>query len=82
LWSRAEQKKQKFVLRSALRPNQISFSHSLGPFLPHARLAQCPELVEADIEEAETYHSASRARIIAGLSGFLTLSQSRDGPDR
>jgi hypothetical protein len=27
-------------------------------------------------------HSASRARIIAGLSGFLTLSQSREGPDR
>src|SRR5271170_457460 len=24
----------------------------------------------------------SRARTIAGLSGFLTLSQSRDGPDR
>jgi hypothetical protein len=28
------------------------------------------------------YHSAPRARIMAGLSGFLTLSQSRDGPDR
>jgi hypothetical protein len=28
------------------------------------------------------YHSASRARIIAGLSGFFTLIQSRDGPDR
>jgi hypothetical protein len=27
-------------------------------------------------------HSASRARIIAGLSGFFTLSQSRDGPER
>jgi hypothetical protein len=27
------------------------------------------------------HHSASRARIIAGLSGFLTLIQSRDGPD-
>jgi hypothetical protein len=26
--------------------------------------------------------SASRARIIAGLSGFFTLSQSREGPDR
>jgi hypothetical protein len=24
---------QKFVLRSALRPNQISFSHSLGPLV-------------------------------------------------
>jgi hypothetical protein len=53
-----------------------------GPFLPHARLAQCPELAEADIEEADAYNSASRARIIAGLSGFFTLIQSRDGPDR
>jgi hypothetical protein len=32
---RAQSKKtQKFVLRSALRPNQISFSHSLGQFEP------------------------------------------------
>jgi hypothetical protein len=28
------------------------------------------------------HHSASRARIIAGLSGFLILSQPRHGPDR
>ena len=28
------------------------------------------------------HHSPARARRIAGLSGFLTLSQSRDGPDR
>jgi hypothetical protein len=28
------------------------------------------------------YHVPARARRIAGLSGFLTLSQSRDGPDR
>jgi hypothetical protein len=27
-------KNQKFVLRSTLRPDQISFSHSLGHFLP------------------------------------------------
>jgi hypothetical protein len=27
-------------------------------------------------------HSTSRARIIAGLSGFLIFSQSRDGSDR
>src|SRR5258708_22358025 len=25
---------RKFVLRAALRPNQIEFSHSLAPFLP------------------------------------------------
>ena len=30
MWSRSGQKTQKFILRSALRPNQISFSHSLG----------------------------------------------------
>jgi hypothetical protein len=28
------------------------------------------------------HQSVSRARIIAGLSGFLIFSQSRDGPDR
>ena len=28
------------------------------------------------------HHSASRDLIIAGLSGFLTLIQSRDGPER
>jgi hypothetical protein len=28
------------------------------------------------------YHVPARARCIAGLSAFLTLSQSRDGPDR
>jgi hypothetical protein len=28
------------------------------------------------------YHSPARALRIAGLSGFLTLIQSRDGPDR
>jgi hypothetical protein len=27
-------------------------------------------------------HSTSRARIIAGLSGFFALIQSREGPDR
>jgi hypothetical protein len=41
-----------------------------------------PRSVEADIEEAKTYHFASRARTIAGLSGFFTLIQSRDGPER
>jgi hypothetical protein len=28
------------------------------------------------------HHSASRARIVAGLFGFLILSQSREGADR
>jgi hypothetical protein len=31
---------------------------------------------------SEGYHTPARARRIAGLSGFSTLSQSRDGPDR
>ena len=30
------EKTQKFVFRSALRPNQISFSHSQDPLLPSA----------------------------------------------
>jgi hypothetical protein len=34
------------------------------------------------VTSCDVHHSASRARIIAGLSGFLTLIQSRDGPDR
>src|SRR5258708_20043352 len=34
-YGRAESRKmRKFVLRAALRPNQIKFSHSLGPLLP------------------------------------------------
>jgi hypothetical protein len=31
---------------------------------------------------AVSYHTPARARRIAGLSGFLTLTQSRDGPER
>jgi hypothetical protein len=34
------------------------------------------------MEEAKTYHSASRARTIVALSEFFILIQSRDGPDR
>jgi hypothetical protein len=30
----------------------------------------------------QSYHRPSRCRAIAGLSGFLTLIQSRHGPDR
>jgi hypothetical protein len=46
---RAQRKQtQKFVLRSALRPNQISFSHSLGPLLPQAQERAGPQLVKAD----------------------------------
>jgi hypothetical protein len=41
-----------------------------------ARIAASPASM------AISHRSASRARIIAGLSGFLILSQSRDGPDR
>jgi hypothetical protein len=38
-------KTQKFILRSALRPNQISFSHSLGQFLPPSLATAMEELV-------------------------------------
>jgi hypothetical protein len=37
---------------------------------------------EAACCHCSTRAKCSRARRIAGLSGFLTLSQSRDGPDR
>jgi hypothetical protein len=49
---RAQSKKtQKFVLRSALRPNQISFSHSLDPEQKSARLVG--SAVPADHRERE-----------------------------
>jgi uncharacterized alpha-E superfamily protein len=32
--------------------------------------------------DRQLHHVPARARRIAGLSGFLTLIQSRDGPDR
>jgi hypothetical protein len=35
-----------------LRPNQISFSHSLGPLLPRRLGAACPQLAKADAEPA------------------------------
>src|SRR6516162_5612203 len=42
----AESKKtQKFVFRSALRPNQISFSHSQDPNLTSARFLDDEEIV-------------------------------------
>ena len=33
-------------------------------------------------DRADDYQCTSRCRIVAGLSGFFTLIQSRDGPDR
>jgi hypothetical protein len=33
-------------------------------------------------DRADDYQRTSRCRAIAGLSGFVTLIQSRDGPDR
>src|SRR5262245_43851795 len=42
LYGHAESKKmQKFVFRSALRPNQISFSHDQDPYLPLPRQFCC-----------------------------------------
>jgi len=49
---------------------------------PHAILAHVLQRHWLDwIVEART-HRPSRARCIAGLSGFLTLIRSRKGPER
>jgi hypothetical protein len=52
------------------------------PVLPHVGEVHRLDLVLEPRGAPLRHHSASRARIIAGLSGFFTLSQSRDGPDR
>jgi hypothetical protein len=39
---------QKSLLRTALRPNQIEFSHGLGPLLPEAEGPRCLQLEKAD----------------------------------
>jgi hypothetical protein len=52
---RAQSKKtQKFVLRSALRPNQISFSHSLGHDRPTRALASMTALPQQTDITAES----------------------------
>jgi hypothetical protein len=43
---------QKFILRSLSRPNQIPFSHSLGPLPTSVCTAACPQLAEADLQAA------------------------------
>jgi hypothetical protein len=59
----------------------------VGPRYPIERILERAwngEIVFRGNEGTATcpHHSAFRARIIAGLSGFFTLSQSRDGPER
>jgi hypothetical protein len=47
-----------------------------------AGLAILKEPAKKSVHPAHVHHSPSRARITAGLSGFFTLIQSREGPDR
>jgi hypothetical protein len=54
------------------------FDHKVEHAVPRSEIAQ----IWASVLVESSHHSASRARIIAGLSGFFTLSQSRDRPDR
>jgi hypothetical protein len=49
--------------------------------LPHVREVHRLDLVLEPLGHG-LHHSASRARIMAGLFGFFTLIQSRDRPDR
>jgi transglutaminase-like putative cysteine protease len=51
---------QKFVLRSALRPNQISFSHSLGQKRPTCFALVCLLSPAADVEQP--HHRGCAAR--------------------
>ena len=54
---RAQSKKmQKFVLRSALRPNQISFSHSLDP-KPATVEPHLDHLVGADDQRSRNFEA-------------------------
>jgi hypothetical protein len=50
---------QKFVLRSALRPNQISFSHSLGQFLPPSLPTAMEELASTPDAKAHNRYTPS-----------------------
>jgi hypothetical protein len=64
----------------ARRQREVVSSH-------HQKDAHLDFTIEGAGRSNGRHHSASRARIIAGLSGFFTLMfftliQSRDGPDR
>ena len=51
-------RRKKFILRSALRPNQISFSHSLGQFLPPRFATVMEELARIPDAEARNRRAA------------------------
>jgi hypothetical protein len=51
-------KMQKFVLRLALRPNQISFSHSLGQFLPPSLASAMEELASKPDAKAHNLYAS------------------------
>jgi len=67
LYGHAESKKtQKFVFRSALRPNQISFSHGQDPCETCAiaqYLRQTPDRIRESIPEAHTLSIADDLRV-------------------
>jgi hypothetical protein len=67
--------RQHLCLKPARRQRAVVSSH-------HQKDADLNFTIEGAGRSNGDHHSASRARIIAGLSGFFTLSQSRDGPDR
>jgi NAD(P)-dependent dehydrogenase (short-subunit alcohol dehydrogenase family) len=64
----------------------LSSSRGLGRAVAESLAAEGASVVmtarNSDRRSNGGHHSASRARIIVGLSGFFTLSQSREGPDR
>ena len=66
-----------------------SMSDSMRPrrepaSMPSASLWSCASVMFIELRSASAQGKIPRSedRIIAGLSGFFTLSQSRDGPDR
>jgi hypothetical protein len=73
-----------------VRGSPIAFPHAPTPAIggppsvawQHGALDDGPRRREAARRHSRSLAKCSRARTIAGLSGFFTLSQSRDGPDR
>jgi hypothetical protein len=65
---------QKSVLRPALRPNQISFSHSLGPLLPAPDAAACPHMAHPGSG------SVHCSKLAFGRAGPLMMPHRVPGP--
>jgi ABC-type uncharacterized transport system substrate-binding protein len=61
----------------------LKTAKALGLTVPQSPAARRRgDRVVATAATSSDHHSASRARIIAGLSGFFTLIQSFEGPER